>query len=179
MAPMNFHGRKQFSFLCLILFSFFYFFAGVSGAVATDIKIASPTESAVAAETSPYFTPMRSDAGLTKADVLIKKGKLAEAMQTVDNILKRNARNADALTYKGYVYFLLGDPKQAKNYFHKVIKREPLHLGANLHLGQLYAETGKIARAIEQLQVIRMYCGKTHCGEIDYLQTAINNGRLK
>ncbi len=121
--------------------------------------------------------PFREDAGLTKAEYLLSAGKYAAALETVSDVLKRHPDNADAYTYRGFAYARLGQPSEAMKNYSIALRINPTHLGANKYLADLYLEKGDLARALEQLQVIRMTCGGTDCAEQDALESAIDQSR--
>ena len=116
----------------------------------------------------------RSDAGLDKAAALLTRQKYTQSITTLQNVLKRNAANADAYAYLGYAYQKLGDDENALKNLERALKLNPRHLGANYYLGIARLEQGKLAQALEQLQVMRMVCGQTDCAEMRHLEHAIN-----
>ena len=101
----------------------------------------------------------REDAGLTKAAALLRAAKYAEALDTLDDVLKRHPGNADALTYMGYAYMQMEDFEKATQMIDNALISNPQHLGANAYRADLYLKNGDTARALEQLQVMRTVCG--------------------
>ena len=121
--------------------------------------------------------PSRTDSGLSKVEFLLMKEKYAEALEPIDDVLKRHPGNADAYTYRGLAYEGLGEEEQAEKNFRKALGIDPAHLGANRYLGELLVKSGQVARAVEQLAVIRMVCGAADCPEVTALELAINNAK--
>lgn len=121
--------------------------------------------------------PSRTDAGLSKAEFFLMKEKYAEALEPIDDVLKRHPGNADAYTYRGIAFEGLGDDEAAEKNFRKALEIDPAHLGANRYLGELLVKSGAVARAVEQLAVIRMICGVADCAEETALESAINNAK--
>lgn len=119
----------------------------------------------------------REDSGLTKAEYFLAKGKYSAALDAAADVLKRHPNNADALTYRGYAEWQLGQTSQARKSFKAALSVNPTHLGANKYLADLYLQSGDVARAREQMQVIRMVCGGSDCAELDALESAIDNFR--
>jgi tetratricopeptide (TPR) repeat protein len=121
--------------------------------------------------------PFREDSGLTKAEYFLSAGQFSAALDTVNEVLKRHPQNADAYTYRGYAYYRLGDIANAAKSFRTALILNPAHLGANKYLADMFLEAGDVARALEQLQVIRLTCGLTDCAELRALESEIDQRR--
>lgn len=124
-------------------------------------------------------TPSRRDSGLTKAEYLLQRQNFAAALEETENVLIRHPDDADALTYAGYAYMNLGDPREAARLFRKALQADSTHLGANQYMGELMVMDGKVAGALDLLQVIRMVCGKTDCAEERALRAAIDKAKIR
>lgn len=118
--------------------------------------------------------PYREDAGLTKAEYLLSVGQWTAALDTANDVLTRHPQSADAYTYRAFAYHSLGDMAQTHKNLKKALQLNPTHLGANKYLANMYLEEGDVPRALEQLQVIRMACGRTDCEELRTLQREID-----
>lgn len=118
--------------------------------------------------------PFREDSGLTKAEYLLSAGQFSAALDTAGDVLKRHPANADAYTYRGYAYYRLGDNANASKNFHTALTLNPAHLGANKYVASMYLDAGDVPRALEQLQVIRMTCGRLDCEELNALEHEID-----
>lgn len=134
---------------------------------------------ALAAEPAPEVpkkaeVPFREDSGLITAEYYLATGKYAQALDVVAGVLARHPSSADAYTYRGFAYERLGDYKKAKTAYARALEVDPTHLGANRYLAGLYLKEEDLARAMDQLQVIRMVCGDVACQELDELQADIN-----
>lgn len=126
--------------------------------------------------------PYREDAGLSKAEYLLARGKYAAAIGETNSIINRHPKSADAYTYRGYAYMQLGDAENALKNFNRALAISPAHLGANKYRADMYLADGQLSLALEQLQVIRMTCGSDQCEEQDDLERSINayrNGNKK
>ncbi len=137
------------------------------------------TAPAIAQETADEpakknLVPFREDSGLITAEYYISTGKYAQALNVLEGVLKRHPENADAFTYMGYSYYKLGDVKKATSYYKKALIVNPQHLGANRYMAEIYLSVNDLARAIEQMQVIRMVCAEADCEELDELEAEIN-----
>jgi len=118
--------------------------------------------------------PFREDAGLTKTEYLLSAGQFSAALNTVNDVLRRHPDNADAYAYRGYAYYRLGETANASKNFHRALTLNPTHLGANKYVASMYLEAGDVARALEQLQVIRMTCAGADCEELNALEREID-----
>ncbi len=116
----------------------------------------------------------RQDAGLTNAEYYLANGKYSAAILAADGVLKRHPQSADAYTYRGYALDHLGETDAAEQDFKHALAIDPTHLGANAYLADVYLQKGQMARAIEQMQVIRMTCGRTQCAELLAVESAID-----
>ena len=118
--------------------------------------------------------PFREDSGLITAEYYLSTGKYSQALSVLNAVLSRHPMSADAYTYRGYAYYRLGDRKKARENYKKAIAINPKHLGANRYIAQSYLDAGDLARAVEQMQVIRLTCGDSNCEELDELEAAVN-----
>ncbi len=118
--------------------------------------------------------PFREDSGLITAEYYLSTGKYSQALSVLNAVLSRHPLSADAYTYRGYAYYRLGDRKKARENYAKAISINPKHLGANRYIAQSYLDMGNLARAVEQMQVIRLTCGDSNCEELDELEAAVN-----
>lgn len=123
--------------------------------------------------------PYREDSGLTRAEYYLAKEKYAEALEEAEAVLKRHPSSADAYTYAGLAYLNLGDEDKAQSRFKKAIAANPTHLGANKYLADIYIGKGDLARALEQMQVLRMTCDDKGCPELLELQASLNKAKKK
>jgi len=118
--------------------------------------------------------PFRQDSGLTKAEYFISTQKYAQAINEAEGVVKRHGPNADAYAYAGLAYDRLGDSKKAFDNYRRALMVSQTHLGANTYLMQYYIANDNMAKAIEQLQVIRAVCGAAGCEELYEAESAIN-----
>ncbi len=113
--------------------------------------------------------------GPTLADVrvMIKSERWDAAIRTLKTIVANSPNNADALNLLGYSLRKSGDYDNALGFYLKALKINPRHKGANEYLGELYVETGQMAKAKAQLEVLAKLCGNTSCEEYQDLAEAI------
>jgi len=114
-----------------------------------------------------------SVSALLDAQTHIKRKRWNEAVAVLKQIIAIEPGNADALNLMGYSLRKSGDYKRAQGFYLKALKVSPKHLGANEYLGELYVETGQLAKAGQRLEALKGICG-TGCEEYRELKQAID-----
>jgi len=112
------------------------------------------------------------DPNYIKAEELIKIDKYADAVPLLKQVIKADAKNADAFNYLGYSYRQLGQFETAIEYYHTALSLQPKHLGANEYLGEMYLQLGQVEKAEERLAVLDKACF-FGCEEYSELKKAI------
>lgn len=102
----------------------------------------------------------------------VKAGNYAAALPLFQQVVSKNADNADAWNYIGYSHRNLKQFDQALTAYQKALAIKPQHKGANEYLGELYLQTGKLGLAKERLKVLDSACF-FGCEEFDELKAAI------
>ena len=87
----------------------------------------------------------------SKAEYLIKAERYAEAIPLLQDVVAKNARDADAWNYLGFASRKLGKNAEALDYYNKALGIDPKHKGAHEYLGELYLLMKDPAKAQEQL----------------------------
>ena len=119
-----------------------------------------------------------------KADKSLKKGKIEKsekilikakkkyekAFQLLLEANKEQPNNADTLNYLGFTSRKLGDFKSAEKYYLDGLKIKPDHNRINEYLGELYLNTNRKDKAIEQLNILK----KCNCKEYAELRDLID-----
>jgi tetratricopeptide (TPR) repeat protein len=86
--------------------------------------------------------------------------------------LAEDNQQADVYNLLGFTLRKTGDFKTSLTYYQKALELEPDHKGAHEYLGELYVETGNLAKANEQLAALGKLC-PNGCEELDDLKAAI------
>lgn len=107
-----------------------------------------------------------------KAEYLIKGEKCEEAIPLLQKVVADNARDADAWNYLGFCTRKLGKKEEALGYYQKALALNPKHKGANEYLGELYLMMGDLAKAEQQLAVLKGLC-PNGCEELEDLEADI------
>ena len=96
-----------------------------------------------------------------------------KAIKLFNKVVAGKPENADAWNYLGFSHRKLKKFDQAFNAYHKALKIDPEHRGANEYLGELYLQTNDLMKAREHLKKLDDIC-TFGCDEFDDLQAAIN-----
>jgi uncharacterized protein HemY len=83
---------------------------------------------------------------------------------------EENPDQPDILNYLGYSFRKVDDFTMAEIYYEQGLAIDPLHIGINEYLGELYVETNRIEKAKERLMVLK----NCNCEEYDELQNLIS-----
>jgi tetratricopeptide (TPR) repeat protein len=107
-----------------------------------------------------------------KAEYLIKAEKYDEAIPLLQKVVADNARDADAWNYLGFASRKLGKNEDALGYYQKALAIDPKHKGAHEYLGELHLQMNNLAKAEEELTVLKGLCAPG-CEEVEDLQADI------
>ena len=99
------------------------------------------------------------------------------AIPLLKKVVAMEPTNADALNYLGYAHRMLGKQTEALSYYEQALALQPLHVGANEYLGELYLEMKQLPKAEERLAVLEQACGD--CDEYVELKEKIDDYKAK
>lgn len=124
---------------------------------------------------------VKVDTDYTKAVALIKAKQYRQALPLLQKAAGKDAKNADIQNYLGYANRKLKNMKTALKYYQAALKINPKHRGANEYLGELYLETGQLAKAEQRLKVLDDACffGCEEYTELKEKIAAYKAGRTK
>ncbi len=156
--------------------------AGVVGLI-SGTSIAASSGGSVPRTETPRPTPTSpsqsaAEDNFGKAEYLIKAERYAEAIPLLQDVVAKNARDADAWNYLGFASRKLGKTQDALGYYNKALAIDPKHKGAHEYLGELYLLTKDLPKAQEQLTILQGLCTGS-CDEVDDLQHAIADYKAK
>ena len=109
---------------------------------------------------------------LQVAEKAIKAGNYNRAIELLQKVVASESQNADAWNYLGFSQRKLKRFDQALSAYQKALAIDPEHRGANEYLGELYLQTGDLAKAKERLKKLDDVC-TFGCEEFDDLKQAI------
>jgi cytochrome c-type biogenesis protein CcmH/NrfG len=72
--------------------------------------------------------------------------------------LAEDTQQADVYNLLGFTLRKTGDFKTSLTYYTKALELQPDHKAAREYLGELYVETGNLAKAKEQLAILAKLC---------------------
>jgi Flp pilus assembly protein TadD len=142
-------------------------------AVVLTLGIASAALGAGAPSTSR--PPARPEAKPTDYDLGVKAvqaGDYTRALTLFQKVVQADPRNADAWNYIGFSHRNLKRFDESLAAYQKALALNPGHRGANEYLGELYLQTGDLAKARERLAKLNSLC-PSGCKEHDDLKKAI------
>ena len=95
------------------------------------------------------------------------KGALVELTKLADN-----NQHADVYSLMGYSLRKIGDYPTSLTFYKKALDFDPNHKGALEYLGELYVETGQLAKAREHVVLLKKLC-PGGCEELEDLEKAV------
>ena len=109
---------------------------------------------------------------LTSVRAKIKAKDYSAALAELRD-LAEDTQQADVYNLLGFTLRKTGDFKTSLTYYTKALELQPDHKAAREYLGELYVETGNLAKAKEQLTILAKLC-PSGCEEREDLQKAIS-----
>ena len=106
---------------------------------------------------APSATPGRG--AYAEAVRLIETADFAAAARLLEGVVAVDPGIADAWSQLGFSRRKLGDWSSALAACQQALALQPLPLGANEYLGELYIERGRVDLARERLEVLADACG--------------------
>lgn len=110
-------------------------------------------------------TSVDANAEYLKAEKLVKTYKFEKAIKALNKLLSETPdgyTKADIYNYLGYASRKQRAPnfEKAESYYLKSLKIDPNHIGALEYLGELYYETGRVDKASELLEKLKIVAGE-------------------
>jgi len=121
-------------------------------------------------DSQDYSKPVNED--YQNAYYAVKSGNFQEAIKYLKQAAKSSTNKADIYNLLGYSHRKLDLLEDAFFYYHKALKLDPRHQGANEYIGELYLRTNNLKKAEEHLEVLDDVC-LFGCDEYDDLKDAI------
>ncbi len=108
----------------------------------------------------------------------VKAANYEMAIKRLSKVVAAKPGNADAWNYLGFSHRKLKRFDQALGAYRKALAIDPDHRGANEYLGELYLQTGDLAKAKERLTKLDDIC-TFGCKEFDDLKAAVKAYKSK
>jgi len=96
-----------------------------------------------------------ADPDIVKANKAIKDKNWDQAVALLTRALGRDDKNAEILNLLGYAERNRGNLDAAFKHYERALALDPKHRGAHEYLGEAYLMTGNLAKAEEQLAVLK------------------------
>jgi tetratricopeptide (TPR) repeat protein len=106
------------------------------------------------------------------AQALIDVEDYQGAIDILMPLAEAEPENPDVFNLLGYSHRKLEMYDEALGYYTTALELDPMHLGANEYLGELYIETDKPELAQERVDVLKEAC-PSGCEELDELEAAL------
>ena len=118
-------------------------------------------------------TPTTRDApDLTAVRAKIKAKDFKAAILDLNVMIEQGVQHADVYNLLGFSLRKSGDLKTAYTFYKKALDFDPEHKGALEYLGELYVQTGELAKARENVVLLQKLCPQG-CEELEDLQKAL------
>src|SRR5262245_35988304 len=118
-------------------------------------------------------TPTTRDAPeLTAVRAKIKAKDFKSAIADLNGMIDKGVQHADVYNLLGFSLRKSGDLKTAFTFYKKALDFDPEHKGALEYLGELYVQTGELAKARQHVVLLQKLCPQG-CEELEDLEKAI------
>jgi tetratricopeptide (TPR) repeat protein len=118
-------------------------------------------------------TPTTREApDLTAVRAKIKAKEFKSAIADLNVMIDNGVQHADVYNLLGFSLRKSGDAKTAYTFYKKALDFDPEHKGALEYLGELYVETGELAKARQHVVLLQKLCPQG-CEELEDLEKAI------
>jgi tetratricopeptide (TPR) repeat protein len=126
------------------------------------------------ADSAPAQQAKPVDPNFTRAKAMIEARDYRGALPLLQQVVAKDARNADAYNLMGYATRSSGDPNGSLQYYQQALAIDARHLGAHEYIGEAYLMLGRPAEAEQHLARLDSLC-VFGCTEYRMLKAAIAN----
>lgn len=119
----------------------------------------------------------RGNQQIIEVENRLKAGKDAEALDLLDEILRRDIRNTDAHVYSALAWAHLGNFEKAKASLSNALAIEKGHMGAYVLSGMIALQERQPQQADYYLQALRIACQGEDCPEFQILKKALREAQ--
>src|SRR5262245_22007474 len=142
-------------------------------ALGLAVVVAGGAMAGFASVASAVDTPTTREApDLTAVRAKIKAKEFKAAIADLNDMIDKGVQHADVYNLLGFSLRKSGDAKTAYTFYKKALDFDPEHKGALEYLGELYVETGEMAKAREHVVLLQKLCPQG-CEELEDLEKAI------
>ena len=115
-----------------------------------------------------------ADPNYTRAKAMIEARDYAGALPLLQQVVAKDARNADAYNLMGYATRKSGNPNGSLQYYQQALAIDAKHLGAHEYIGEAYLMLDQPAEAEQHLARLDSLC-VFGCAEYRMLKAAVAN----
>ena len=115
-----------------------------------------------------------ADPNYTRAKAMIEARDYAGALPLLQQVVAKDARNADAYNLMGFATRKSGNPNGSLQYYQQALAIDAKHLGAHEYIGEAYLMLDQPAQAEQHLARLDSLC-VFGCAEYRMLKTAVAN----
>jgi Tfp pilus assembly protein PilF len=135
----------------------------------------STTSFAMGSGSATESTPSKpADANYTRAKAMIEARDYAGAVPLLQQVVAKDAKNADAYNLLGFATRKSGNPNGSLQYYTQALTIDPKHLGAHEYIGEAYLMLDRPAEAEQHLARLDSLC-VFGCQEHRALKAAVAN----
>src|SRR5258707_1354554 len=98
------------------------------------------------------------DPDYTKAKAMIEAKDYKGAMPLLQQVVAKNAKDADAYVLMGYATRKSGDPNGSLQFYNQALSIDPRHIGAHEYVGEAYLQLGRLPEAEQHLARLDSIC---------------------
>ncbi len=142
------------------------------------VAVAAVPEVSLAMGSGSSMSESASFRRMKRAQGLIEDEKFEQAIELLEQVVRDDARNADAFNYLGFAARNIGRYTESLEYYQRALAIDPDHKGAHEYLGELYLLTGDLAAAQQRLAKLEELC-PTGCEELSLLAKRIAEHQAK
>ncbi|HEY6715241.1 MAG TPA: tetratricopeptide repeat protein [Reyranella sp.] len=123
---------------------------------------------------SPSQSAKPVDPNFARAKVMIEARDYQGSLPLLQQVVAKDARNADAYNLMGYATRKAGNPNGSLQYYQQALAIDPRHIGAHEYIGEAYLMLDRPADAEQHLARLDSLC-VFGCSEYRMLKAAVAN----
>src|SRR3984893_12611997 len=108
---------------------------------------------------SPSQQAKPVDPSFTRAKAMIEARDYQGSLPLLQQVVVKDARNADAYNLMGYATRKAGNPNGSRKYSQQALPIDPRHIGAHEYIGEAYLMLDRPADAEQHLARLHFLCG--------------------
>lgn len=124
------------------------------------------------ADPAPAQQAKPADPNFTRAKAMIEANDYKGSLPLLQQVVAKDARNADAYNLMGYATRKSGDPNGSLQYYQQALAIDARHIGAHEYIGEAYLMLDRPAEAEQHLARLDSLC-VFGCTEYRMLKAAI------